>query len=111
MTMPIGKTVITRDVGFENFLKDQAKEISKKYTAPIKNSLGKYSDSSIEKSNACSKDISLKTFSAATADIMVKSIKAAEPLSKQTARMAINTSADLTVSAVVNSGVNWMKKH
>jgi len=110
MTAPVGKAV-SRNIGFENFLKEQANAEAKKYTLPVKNSLGSYSDATIEKTTSCSKNFSKNTLPAATANIMTKSIDAAKPLSKQAARTSINTSIDLTTSAVVNKTVNWMKKH
>lgn len=111
MTTPVGKTVITRDVGFENLMKDQAKKMAKNYMDPVKDTVGTYSDNAIEKSNACSKKISAITFSASTANIMAKSIEAAEPLSKKTVRAVVNTCVNLTTETVVDKVIGWMKKH
>ncbi|KAG6559609.1 hypothetical protein RHABOEDO_000107 [Candidatus Rhabdochlamydia oedothoracis] len=110
MSSPVGNAV-SRHVGFENFLKEQANTEAKKYTAPAKNALGAYSDASIEKSHSCSKNIFAKTFSSTAADIMAKSIDIAKPISKQAAQTSIHTSIDLTTSALVNKTVNWITKH
>lgn len=110
MSSPAGNA-ISRHIGFENFLKEQVNTEAKKYTAPAKNALGSYSDSAIEKSQSCSKNISAKTFSSIAADIMAKSIDTAKPISKQAAQISINTSIDLTTSALVNKTINWVKKH
>lgn len=110
MSAPVGNAV-SRDVRFENFLKEQANAQAKKYTAPMKDGLGTHSDATIEKAASCSKNYSRNTFPVSVANIMTKSVDAAKPSSKQAARISINTCTDLTVSAVVNKTVNWMKKH
>lgn len=110
MSAPVGK-VVSRDVRFENFLKEQANSQAKKYTAPIKDDLGAYSDATIEKAASYSKDSSRNTSPVSVANIMTDSVDAAKSSSKKATRILINTCTDLTVSAAVDKAVNWMKKH